>query len=155
MLQKTLVILKPDAMSRGIAGKITDRLESKWLKLVACKMAQLDEAILTDHYSHLASKPFFPGIVAYMTSAPVIIQIWEWIDVCEVVRLMLWATNARAALPWTIRWDFAMSISKNVMHASESLEAAQVEIKRFFKEDEVFSYVRSDEAQVYDKDDLR
>lgn len=154
-MQKTLVILKPDAVKRWITWKIIERLESKWLKLVASKMQLLDESILKEHYSHLATKPFFPSIVEYMTSAPVILQIWEWVYSCEVVRLTLWATNARTALPWTIRWDFAMSISKNTMHASESLEAANIEIKRFFKEEEIFSYVRSDEEQVYDKDDLR
>ncbi|MEF2175265.1 MAG: nucleoside-diphosphate kinase [Candidatus Absconditabacteria bacterium] len=154
-MQKTLVILKPDAVKRGITGKIIERLESKGLKLVASKMQLLDESILKEHYSHLATKPFFPSIVEYMTSAPVILQIWEGVYSCEVVRLMLGATNARTALPGTIRGDFAMSISKNTMHASESLEAANIEISRFFKQEEVFSYVRSDEEQVYDKDDLR
>ena len=87
-MQRTLVILKPDAVSRGITGKIISRLEEKGLKLVASKMVMLTEEQLKQHYSHLVDKPFFPGIVSFMTSAPVILQVWEGKDAVEVVRLM-------------------------------------------------------------------
>lgn len=153
-MQKTLVILKPDAVTRGIIWKIIDRLESKWLKLVACKMVKLDEDILKEHYSHLVDKPFFPEIVKFMTSAPVILQVWEGVDAVDVVRLMIGVTNARQAQPWTIRWDFANSIWRNVIHASENEEVAEEEIKRFFDEKEIFSYNRLDEIMIYEADEL-
>ena len=153
-MQRTLVILKPDAVTRGIVWKIIDRLESKWLKMVACKMVQLDEQILKDHYSHLVDKPFFPEIVKFMTSAPVVLQVWEGVDAVDVVRLMIWVTNARQAQPGTIRWDFANSIGRNVIHASENEEIAEEEIKRFFDENEIFSYKRLDEVMIYEADEL-
>lgn len=151
MSNKTLVILKPDAVVRGLVWEVTKRLETKWLKLVASKMTVLSNAVLTEHYGHLASKPFFPDIVQYMTSAPVVLQIWEGYEVVDVVRLMIWATNARVAQPGTIRGDLASSIGRNVIHASESNEAAQAEITRFFKSEEVFSYKTTDEEIIYEK----
>jgi len=152
-MQRTLVILKPDAVTRGITWKIIDRLESKGLKLVACKMVKLNEEILKQHYSHLVDKPFFPDIVKFMTSAPVILQVWEGVDAVDVVRLMTWVTNARQAQPGTIRGDFAMSVARNVIHASESPEIAEQEIKRFFTEDEIYSYKRVDEDILYEADE--
>ncbi len=152
-MQRTLVILKPDAVTRGITWKIIDRLESKGLKLVACKMVMLNEEILREHYSHLVDKPFFPDIVKFMTSAPVILQVWEGVDAVDVVRLMTGVTNARQAQPGTIRGDFAMSVARNVIHASESPEIAEQEIKRFFKEEEIFSYKRLDEDMLYEEDE--
>lgn len=153
MFQRTLVIIKPDCMLRWMSWKVVNRLEEKWLKLVACKMAKLDESILKEHYSHLADKPFFPSIVEFMTSAPVILQVWEWIEVIDVVRLMIWVTNSRQAQPWTIRWDYAMSIWKNILHASESEEVAIEEINRFFKEEEIYSYKKLDEDILYENDE--
>lgn len=154
MIQQTLIILKPDAVTRWITWKIIDRLESKWLKLIACKMKQLNEEILKTHYSHLVDKPFFPNIVRFITSAPVILQVWEWVDCVDVVRQMIWATNARKAIPGTVRWDFGNSISKNCIHASESYEASISEINRFFDKSEIYSYKRVDESWIYDTEDL-
>lgn len=153
-MQRTLVILKPDAVSRAITGKIISRLEEKWLKLVASKMVMLTEEQLKQHYSHLVDKPFFPGIVSFMTSAPVILQVWEGKDAVEVVRLMAWVTNSRQAQPGTIRWDFSMSIGNNVIHASENLDAAKEEIARFFDESEIYSYKRADENMLYSPDEM-
>lgn len=153
-MQRTLVILKPDAVTRGITWEIISRLERKWLKLVASKMAKLTEAQLKEHYSHLVDKPFFPRIVEFMTSAPVILQVWEWKDAVEVVRLMTGVTNSRQAQPGTIRGDYSMSIWNNVIHASESLEIANEEIKRFFSEEEIFSYRRVDENMLYSSDEI-
>jgi len=154
-MQRTLIILKPDALTRGITGDIISRLEKKGLKLVWSKMSVLNEDILKEHYSHIADKPFFPGIVRFMTSAPVILQVWEGKDVVEVVRLMAWVTNSRQAQPGTIRWDFSMSIWNNVIHASESLEAANEEIDRFFKDNEIYSYKRADENYTYSEDERK
>ena len=152
-MQKTLVILKPDAVTRGITWEIISRLERKWLKLVASKMVKLTEEQLKQHYSHLVDKPFFPGIVSFMTSAPVILQVWEGKDAVEVVRLMAWVTNSRQAQPGTIRWDYSMSIGNNVIHASENLEAASEEIARFFDDSEIYSYQRADENMLYSPDE--
>jgi nucleoside-diphosphate kinase len=152
-MQKTLVILKPDAVTRGITGEIISRLERKGLKLVASKMVRLTEEQLKEHYSHLVDKPFFPGIVSFMTSAPVILQVWEGKDAVEVVRLMAGVTNSRQAQPGTIRGDYSMSIGNNVIHASENLEAANEEIARFFDENEIHSYKRADEDMLYSPDE--
>ena len=152
-MQKTLVILKPDSVTRGITWEIISRLEKKWLKLVASKMVRLTEEQLRQHYSHLVDKPFFPGIVSFMTSAPVILQVWEGKDAVEVVRLMAWVTNSRQAQPGTIRGDYSMSIWNNVIHASENLEAANEEIARFFDDSEIYSYKRADEEMLYSPDE--
>jgi len=112
-------------------------------------MSNLSEEILKEHYSHLADKPFFPNIVAYMQAAPVIIQIWEGDDVVDVVRLMIGVTNPTQAQPGTVRWDFAISIGGNIIHASESDEHAAQEIERFFESNEIFSYDRADQNYLY------
>jgi len=153
-MQKTLIILKPDTITRWISWKIISRLEEKWIKLVWSKMVRLTEEQLKAHYAHLADKPFFPWIVDFMTSAPVILQVWEGKDVVEVVRLIAGVTNSRQAQPGTIRWDFSMSIGNNVIHASENLEAAEEEIARFFTEDEIYSYTRADENMLYSPDEV-
>ena len=152
-MERTLIILKPDAVTRAITGKIITRLEEKGLKLVGSKMVRLTEGQLKNHYSHLVDKPFFAGIVEFMTSAPVILQVWEGKSAVEVVRLMAGVTNSRQAQPGTIRWDFSMSIGNNVIHASENSEAAQEEVARFFNEDEIYSYERADEAMLYSPDE--
>ena len=152
-MQKTLIILKPDSVTRWITGKIISRLEDKWLKLVWSKMVRLTEEQLKGHYSHLVDKPFFPGIVDFMTSAPVILQVWEGKDAVEVIRLMAWVTNSRQAQPGTIRWDYSMSIGNNVIHASENIEAANEEVARFFDEDEIHTYSRADENMLYSPDE--
>jgi nucleoside-diphosphate kinase len=100
MSELSLIILKPDTVSRWITWQITDRFEKKWLKLVATKMKTLNSWLLADHYSHLSDKPFFPEILSYMTSAPVVLQIWEWKNVVELVRKLVGATNPLDANPW-------------------------------------------------------
>ncbi len=153
MKEKTLVILKPDTVTRWLSWEITSRFEKKWLKMVACKMTYLSEDVLREHYDHLKDKPFFPSIVSYMTSSPVILQVWEWAEAVDVVRLMIWVTNSRQAQPWTIRWDFGMSIWRNIVHASEDVEAAKNEVERFFSEEEIYSYKRADEDKLYEDDE--
>ncbi|QQR83106.1 nucleoside-diphosphate kinase [Candidatus Peregrinibacteria bacterium] len=152
-MQKTLVLIKPDAVERGLVGEITGRMEGKGLTLVGMKMIQLDDAMLKEHYAHLADKPFFPGIAGFMKSTPVVVQCWEGVEAVEVVRLMVGVTNARAAAPGTIRGDLAMSIQSNLVHASDSLETAQVEVPRFFKAGEVLSYKRSAFEYMYAPDE--
>ncbi len=149
MSNKTLVILKPDCIQRGLTGEITARFEKKWFKLVASKMEVLSEEILKEHYAHIADKPFFPGLVSYLRSSPVIIQIRECTWIVPMVRQMIWVTNAAEAAPGTIRWDFALSIWANIIHASENEQEAGEEIVRFFWEGKSFDYKRCDEGLIY------
>jgi len=147
--EKTLVIIKPDAIQRGLVGKITDRFEQKGLKLVGTKMVKLQPDTLREHYSHIADKPFYPGVEEFMMSSPAIVQCWEGLDVVETVRLITGITKARAAEAGSIRGDFAMSIACNVIHASDSIEAAKNEVSRFFSDEDVYDYDKTDYNHVY------
>lgn len=151
--ERTLVLIKPDAIQRGLLGQITTRFETKGLKMVGCKMMSLDEAVLREHYAHIADKPFFPGISKFMQSTPVIVMCWEGLDVVDTVRRITGITKAREAEAGSIRGDFAMSVGCNVIHASDSLENAQAEVKRFFKTDEIYNYDKSEYLHVYSEDE--
>ena len=139
-MERTFVILKPVTVQRGLIGEVLNRFEKKGLKLVGMKMIQLDDAILAEHYAHLVDRPFFPGLKRSMKATPVVVCCFEGVDAIEVVRLMAGATNGRKALPGTIRGDYSMSGQQNIVHASDGPETAVIEIKRFFKEEELFSY---------------
>lgn len=152
-MERSLILIKPDALQRGLVGEITKRFETKGLKLTGCKMIQLDGDILKEHYAHLVDKPFFPGISEFMQSTPVIAQVWEGFEAVEAVRIIVGITKARAADAGTVRGDLAMSFQCNVVHASDSVENAEIEVKRFFEEDEVFSYNKTDFAHVYAGDE--
>lgn len=151
--ERTLVLIKPDAIQRGLVGQITSRFETKGLKLVGMKMMTLDEAVLVDHYSHIADKPFFPGVSKFMQSSPVVAMCWEGLDVVDTVRRITGITKAREAEAGSIRGDFAMSVSCNVIHASDGVEAAEAEVKRFFNADEIFAYDKSEYTHVYGEDE--
>lgn len=151
-MEKTLVLIKPDSVSRALIGEFTSRFENKGLKLVANKMIQLDQKTLEEHYSHHVQKGFFPRLVEFMMMTPVVAQIWEGVEAVSVVRKMLGVTNSREALPGTIRGDFSNSFSNNLVHASEDLEQAQIEIARFFKSDEIFSYAKLEDI-IYSDDE--
>lgn len=138
-MERTLLIVKPCAVQRGLIGEVITRLERRGLKLVAMKMAQLGPEVLREHYAHLASKPFYPIIEASMMASPVILTCWEGIDAVEVVREMAGATNGRKAAPGTLRGDFCVSHQENIVHTSDSLETAEAELKRFFKPEDFFS----------------
>lgn len=151
--EQTLVLIKPDAIQRGLVGKIMERFETKGLKLVGVKMMALNEALLREHYAHIADKPFFPGVAKFMQSTPVIAMCWEGLDVVETVRKITGITKAREAEAGSIRGDFAMSVSCNVIHASDTVETAEKEVKRFFKVDELYGYDKSEYMHVYGEDE--
>jgi nucleoside-diphosphate kinase len=153
--ERTLVLIKPDAIQRGLFGEITARFEKKGLKLVGVKMMGLDEAILREHYAHLADKPFFGGLAKFMQSTPVIAMCWEGLEVVSAVRKLTGITKSREAEMGSIRGDFAMSVSCNVIHASDSTENAEKEVARFFKKDEIFDYGKSEYTHVYAEDELK
>jgi nucleoside-diphosphate kinase len=140
MLERTLVIFKPGTIQRALIGEIVSRFEKKGLLLVGMKMIWLTDDILNEHYVHLKDKPIFQRIKNAMISCPVVICCWQGKDVVRVVRSITGSTNGRDALPGTIRGDYSMSVQENIIHASDSPEAAEVEIKRFFKSEELFDY---------------
>jgi len=139
-METTLVLLKPDAVQRGLIGQIISRFENKGLKIVWMKMMILSDAIVSEHYDFLSSKPFFPSIKAYMTSWPVVAIAISGKNAIKTVRNLTGATNPVEALPGSIRGDFALTIDANIIHASDSEETAKVELKRFFKDEEILSY---------------
>ncbi len=151
--ERTLILIKPDGIQRGLVGKIVERFERKGLKLVAMKMMSLDEAVLREHYAHIADKPFFPGVSSFMQSSPVVAMCVEGLQVVDAVRKITGITKAREAEAGSIRGDYAMSVSCNVIHASDSVESAEAEVKRFFKADEIFSYDKGEYLHVYGDDE--
>lgn len=152
-MERTLVLIKPDAVQRNLVGEITQRFERKGLKLVGLKLIQLDSKILREHYAHLLDKPFYPGTEKFMQSSPVVAQCWEGFEAVEVVRQMCGVTNSRKALPGTIRGDFGISVQCNLVHASDSLETAQKEVPRFFASGEVLSYEKMGPEYLYAPDE--
>ncbi len=147
-METTLVLLKPDTIQRWLIWQIVSRFENKGLKIVGMKMMTLTDAIVSEHYDFLADKPFFPGIKAYMTSSPVVAMAISGTDVVKTVRNLTGATNPSDALPWSIRWDFALTIDANIIHASDSRETAAIELKRFFKDEEITSYEKISDKVV-------
>ncbi|HRI36742.1 MAG TPA: nucleoside-diphosphate kinase [bacterium] len=141
-MERSLVLLKPDAIHRGLIGDILARMERRGIKIVGLKMITLGNDLIADHYSHLASKPFFPEIVAYMTAGPIVALVAEAEGVVSLLRTMCGPTNSADALPGTIRGDYATTIRYNIIHASDSIETAEVEIKRFFAANELSDYGR-------------
>ena len=139
-LEKTLVILKPSAVQRGLIGEITTRFERKGLRLAGMKMMQLTDELLNEHYAHLSEKPFFQRVKNSMMASPVIVCCYEGVDAIQVVRSMTGATNGRVAIPGTIRGDFSVSSQENIVHTSDSPKTAIEEINRFFKPEELFEY---------------
>lgn len=153
-MDKTLVILKPSCIQRSLVGDITSRFEKKGLRLAAMKMVQLDDAILSSHYSHLKDEPYFQRVKNSMMVCPVIVQCWEGIDAVKVVRSLVGATNGRDAITGTIRGDYSISSQENIVHASDSDEAAEVELKRFFSMNELFDYELKVLSNLYAKNEI-
>lgn len=139
-MERTLVIIKPGAFQRGLCGEIIHRFERKGLKLVAMKMYRLSKEKCAEHYAHLLERPFYPNVEASMMAGPVVLCCWEGVDAVEVVRSMTGVTNSRKAAPGTIRGDYGMSGQENIIHTSDSVENAAVELKRFFNEEDYFEY---------------
>lgn len=152
-MEKTLVILKPSAIERGLVGQILTRFQQKGLTIVGMKIMQLDEKLLREHYAHLVDRAFFPWLLASMMATPVIVLCLKGRDAVRVVRLMTGATNGREALPGTIRGDFSLSGQENIVHASSSLEDAEVELKRFFADGEIYDWVPQSTPFLYAPDE--
>jgi len=139
-MERSLVLIKPDAIERGLAGIIISRLEKLGLKMVAIKMLHLDKALAQRHYAIHSNKPFFESLVNYISSAPIIAAIFEGKEAVEVIRKVMGATDPAQAEAGTIRGDFGLDIEHNTIHGSDSIETAEEEIKLFFSEDEIFRH---------------
>ena len=140
MMERSLVLIKPDAVQRGLTGTILARLEGQGLKMVAIKMLHLDKALARKHYAVHGDKPFFEGLVNYISSAPIIAAVFEGEKAVGIIRKTMGATDPTKAEAGTIRGDFGLDIERNTIHGSDSVKTAEEEIKLFFSEDEIFSY---------------
>lgn len=151
MRQRTCVLVKPDGLQRGLIGEIITRFERKGLKLVGLKMTRLDESILEEWYSHLKDKPFFPEIKEFMTWTPIVAMAWEGLEAIPAVRKIVGITKAREAEAGSIRGDLGMSGQQNLIHASDSEEAAAKEISLVFNQAELHDYTSATEVLIYGK----
>ena len=137
-MERSLVLIKPDAMERDLAGTIISRLESQGLKLVAIRMLHLDKGLAERHYGVHKEKPFFKGLVGYITSAPIIASVFKGENAVAAIREIMGPTDPAKAMAGTIRGDFGIDIEQNSVHGSDSPQNAEQEIKLFFREDEIF-----------------
>lgn len=152
-MQKTLVIIKPSAIQRGLVGEVISRFEKKGLQIVGFKMIYLDDEMIEIHYSHLKDKSFFKRIKDSMQVTPVFVLALKGLDAIEVVRKMSGTTNSRKAESGTIRGDYSMSIQENIVHTSDSEENSSIELARFFKEEELFEYTPLLLSHLYANDE--
>ncbi|KAA8894675.1 nucleoside diphosphate kinase [Sphaerosporella brunnea] len=149
--EQTFIAIKPDGVQRGLIGPIISRFEQRGFKLVAIKLTAPGREHLEKHYSDLAGKPFFPGLIEYMNSGPICAMVWEGRDVVKTGRVLLGATNPLASAPGTIRGDYAIDVGRNVCHGSDSVESAQKEIALWFSEGERVSWTQAIHNWVYEK----
>lgn len=152
-MERTLLLLKPDCVQRGLVGRILQRFEEKGLKLAALKVMTISQELAARHYAPHKEKPFYPGLIQYMTSGPVVAAVVEGARAIEVSRAMMGATFGWKAAPGTIRGDFGCSSGFNLIHGSDSAEAAAKEIALFFRPEEVVAYPRAIERWIFSEDD--
>lgn len=150
-MERTFVMVKPDGVQRRLMGKIIERFESSGLKIVAMKFIKASKELAEKHYEIHKNKPFYEGLIKYITSGPVLAMIIEGEDVISIVRKMVGETDPKKALPGTIRGDFAQHIGRNIIHASDGKETAEKEINLWFKEDEIVEYEMEDNSWIYEK----
>jgi nucleoside-diphosphate kinase len=153
-MEKTLVIIKPGAIQRGLIGEVIKRFEQKGLQVCGLKMIQLTDEILNEHYAHISKKSFFPRVVAAMKASPVIVLCLKGMDAVLVTHRLAGATNGREAAVGTMRGDFSMSVQWNIIHTSDSIKTAGDELARFFKEEEIFDYKQSYLEYIYSEEEL-
>lgn len=149
-LERTYIMIKPDGVQRGIVGEIITRFEKKGFKLLAMKFYSPTKELLEEHYKDLKSKPFFPKLINYMLSGPVICMIWQGREVVKTGRKMLGATNPLNSEPGTIRGDFCIESGRNIIHGSDSVESAEREISLWFKQEEIQNYKRTGDNWIYE-----
>ncbi|MBC7115291.1 MAG: nucleoside-diphosphate kinase [Archaeoglobi archaeon] len=149
-MERTFLMIKPDGVQRGLIGEIIKRIESKGLKIVAMKMMRVSRELAEKHYEEHRGKPFYEGLISYITSSPVVAMVVEGKNAVQVVRKMIGATDPLEASPGTIRGDLGMEIGRNVVHAADSLKSAEREISLYFSKEEILEYRRIDEEWLYE-----
>jgi len=149
-MERTLVIVKPDGVQRALIGETISRLERRGLKLIALKMMWIDESLAKKHYAVHKGKPFFEGLIRYITSAPVVVMVWEGPRAIQVVRNTMGATNPVDAAPGTIRADYALEIGRNLVHGSDGPDTAAREIALFFHEEEILDWSRDTDRWIFE-----
>lgn len=148
-MEKTFVLVKPDGVMKGLSGEIIRRLEQRGLRLLACKFLLVPEELAKKHYAVHADKPFYLGLIDYITSAPVMAMVWQGPNAIAAVRQTMGATDPIKAAPGTIRHDYSLLISRNLTHASDSIENAMHEIDLWFKTEEIFEWTRCDDEWFF------
>jgi len=149
-MERTLIIIKPDAVQRGLIGKIVARLERRGLRIAAMKLMQIDEALAQRHYAIHEGKPFYEPLIDYITSSPVVVMVLEGNSAIEIVRRTMGATNPAEAAPGTIRADFGLEIGRNLVHGSDGPDTAAFEVSLFFDEEEILSYDRDTDPWIFE-----
>lgn len=153
-MQKTVVLVKPDGLQRGLVGDIISRFEKKGLKLVAIKMVQMTDEMIDNWYAHHKEKSFFKDLKKFMSWTPIVAMVWEGLEIIPAVRKVVGSTKGREAEAGSIRGDLGMSGSQNLIHASDSAEAAEKEMAIIFNADEIFEYQSGMDCLIYGKEDL-
>merc|ERR1712140_130805 len=148
--ERTFIMIKPDGVQRGLVGDIIKRFEQKGFKLVAMKFMQASEELLKEHYADLSKKGFFPGLIKYMGSGPVVPMVWEGLNAVKTGRVMLGATNPADSAPGTIRGDLCVQVGRNICHGSDAVESANKEIALWFKEEDLVTWDPVAEKWVYE-----
>merc|ERR1712045_210741 len=148
--ERTFIMLKPDAVHRGLIGDIVKRFEQKGFKLVAMKFMQASEELLKEHYADLSTKKFFPGLIKYMGSGPVVPMVWEGLNAVKTGRVMLGATNPADSAPGTIRGDLCIQVGRNICHGSDAVESANKETALWFKPEELCSWDSCQKDWIYE-----
>ena len=147
-MERTLVLVKPDGVQRGLIGEVISRLERRGLKLVGMKFMQVDDALARQHYGEHVDRPFFGGLVDFITSSPVVAMAWEADNAVEAVRNTMGQTNPTTSPLGTIRGDLGLDIGRNLVHGSDSLESAERELSLFFNTSELFNYSRANDPWI-------
>ena len=149
-MERTLVLIKPDAVQRGLMGEITARLEQRGLRLVAARFLLVERSLAERHYAVHKGKPFYDGLIAYITSAPVMAMVWEGPDAIVAVRQTMGSTRPTEAAPGSIRHDFGLTVGRNLTHASDSPETAEEEVKLWFKPAELVAWSRDVDRWIFE-----
>jgi nucleoside-diphosphate kinase len=152
-VERTLVLLKPDAVQRGLMGKIIDRLETRGLRLIATKFLAVTQELAELHYAVHKGKPFYDGLIEYITSSPVMAMVWEGPSAIDAVRQTMGLTRPMEAAPGSVRHDFGLEIGRNLTHASDGLETAQLEVGLWFSNDELVEWQRDIDRWVFENPD--
>jgi len=150
-LERTLVLVKPDGVQRGLIGEVTTRLERRGLRLVGAKFLQVSQQLAETHYSIHKGKPFYEGLIRYITSAPVMAMVWEGPNAVAAVRQTMGATRPTEAAPGSLRHDFALEVGRNLTHASDSVENGVAEVELWFRPEELVAWERSVDPWIFEE----